>query len=816
MSYFVKRIYILGLLFVLIVGMSIFWGQRHLQQQRQREIERSIAFKTEHIIDQISSDLNQAESALKVAESFITAAGKEDQIRLFFQDILEQNESYSAIYLGKAVGETIYAGKNGGEVELDDPRVRPWYQAAVQENKPVFTAPYIDNIGGHLVITLAQPVYKEKELIGVVGIDKSLSGMLELLEEQKASENGHSLLFNAGGEVLVCPCPDYEVEQHKNLFDVSDLQREFLQGQSGGTIRAGLHGKDGYFKFQALDGLDLYVGTFAALSDFTDQKALNRQVVVTVFLLSGAVFYLLVVLPKKHIIGPVRELNNDIMAISPEDFSYRLPLRPDHVFGDLRETINISLEKAEQYFQNVVLQQEELTAAFDQLVAHEEQLRAQYEEIKGHQAQLRYIAGHDSLTGIFNRRKFAEDLITSLERGASGAVFMLDIDDFKNINDIQGHVFGDKVLRHVAELLKENLSSQAKVYRFGGDEFLILLEGIVSRKESKVYIEEIFGYFKDSCRIDGRLTHLAVSIGVVQYPLDGESVDELLMKVDIAMHNAKKAGKNRFIFFESNMAATFSARVHIERLLMKTLQKKNFKMLYQPIVESSSGQIAYFEALIRIKNNSLSPAVFIPIAEESNLIIPIGRWVLREVIRQISRWEKKEKDTKRVSVNLSPKQFYDAGLLGFLAQELNCHKVDPSLLEMEITETVFIDNIDEAVEIIKGIRALGIKVSLDDFGTGYSSINYITRIPVDRIKLDRRITSKLVENHSVMEGLVIIAHGLKMEVVAEGVESSEEARFLKKAGCDYLQGYFFSEPVPPQDAFQIMHVSYGGIPSLED
>ena len=811
MKVMIRRIYILGFIFALLAGLNTFLGHQYLETQLRAEIKRNMTFKLDYIIEEITSDLDQVENLLQTADTIIRMEEDETKLRWFFQEILNQNSSYLSIYLSTPENKTIYA--NGWVPPPDlDARTRPWYQAAIKDGKPIITSPYLDVVEERLVITMAQPVYgRDRELLGVVGVDKSLQGMLELLEQEKASENGYSLLFDQDGNVIMSPCPAYDASQPKTIVDIFDVKDHSIWREPSGLVYASLHGLEaGYLRWQTIDRLGMVVATFAPVSDFIDRQTLTIQLVVMMVLSFFVFLFVFSLFHKKQIIQPIKELDYDIKGISVYDLTYRLPVEEHRYFGSLRHTINLMLEKTQGYCEDIWRQQEELEAAYTQLVANEQQLQAQYDEIMEHEAQMQYLADHDPLTGLFNRRKFAENLRNLLEEGQVGAVFMLDLDDFKNINDTQGHVFGDQVLQFVAKQLR-NICPQATAYRFGGDEFLLLLVGEDDPETLHQCIEEIFRNLKETRTIEGKRFHLMVSLGAVRYPADGTTVDDLLIKADIAMHNAKRAGKSRYLFFEGSMADTFSRKIHIERILLETIQAESFRLVYQPVVKASTGEIAYFEALIRIQGNPLSPGKFIPIAEESNLILPIGRWVIKEAIRQLLTWKKSGVKVKPIALNFSAKQFYDEDLVDFLAMQLNEEGVDPALIEIEITESVFIDNLEEVTRIIERIKTLGVRIALDDFGTGYSSLNYITRIPVDRIKLDRRFVERLTENILVMKGLIAIAHGLKMDVVGEGVEKSEEARLLREVGCDYFQGYLLSIPLPPDQVERIMDTNYGDL-----
>ncbi len=802
---FISRIYILGLAFIAIVALTTFASHSYYRASLEQEMQRNIDFKLENIVEKISGELLHVESILDAAEIVVELEkDNDDQILEFFRQTLAQNSSLISIYLGTPDNKTIYADDWMPPADLIVPS-RPWYIAAVEKRDLIFTAPYPDAAADRLVVTMAKPVYEDGRLLGVVGVDKSLEAIIALLDREKASERGHSFFFTGDGEIVVHSEEGYEEPELTNLCSVLDCG---LLAQPRGVVRTILHGRDGYLRWEALENLQLIVGTFAPLDDFIDRRAFNVQMIAVTLVTSIVVFCLLFVFQRTYIIKPIRDLDRDVMAISVDDLSYRLAIDETHAFPALRQTINNTLAKTQEHFENVMYQQEELGAAYAQLVAHEKQLQTQYDEIKHQEARIRFLADHDPLTGLLNRRKFTEDVERAMDEGGSGAVLMLDVDNFKVINDTQGHVYGDKVLQFVAGVLEDNPRQDVTAYRFAADKFLVHIKGESEPAEITRCINAIVASMHGIRIIDGKRAHITASIGVVRYPFHGTTVEELLIKVDIALHNAKNAGKNRALFFEENMAATFSQKVHIEQMLVEALQVLNFKLLYQPIINAHTGETSYFEALIRIKGETMSPSVFIAVAEESNLILPIGRWVMEEAISQLIKWQRAGKKVTPISINLSTKQFYDDGLVDFLEEQLARYDLEPTLLEMEITETVLIGNPEEALEIIKRMKELGVRISLDDFGTGYSSINYITRMPVDRIKLDRNMTEKLGENIAVMEGLVAIAHGLGMDVVGEGVETLEEARLLREVGCDYLQGFLFSVPVGPAEAGKLIGASF--------
>lgn len=443
---------------------------------------------------------------------------------------------------------------------------------------------------------------------------------------------------------------------------------------------------------------------------------------------------------------------------------------------------------------------EELEAMVNQLRANEEQLYIQFDEITQQKKQIEFLADCDYLTNLFNRRRFSEDITASIQNQLSGSVLLFDIDDFKNINDTQGHHYGDRVLKHIGEVLETSLCPEAVVYRIGGDEFAIHLPLITESSKIEACIETFFSELKKNNSIDQVKNHLTASVGIAKYPQDARSADDLLIKSDIAMYRAKGDGKNRYCYFTKDLVSNFDYVVRIEKELQNAVEENRFNLKYQPIYDSKTGAIEYFEALVRIKDSLFTPGDFIPIAEKSGLIITMGRWVLNAVCCQLNRWRECGYSIKPVAINMSAKQLNDDNIFEYLVETLEKYTIDPNLIEIEITESVLIDKSDQIITLLKAFRELGIRISLDDFGTGYSSLSYLTFMPVDKVKIDKSLKDKFLflNDSIVMEGIISICHGLKMKVVTEGVETKEEFDKLKFFGSDLVQGYYFDRPLDPE------------------
>ncbi len=476
----------------------------------------------------------------------------------------------------------------------------------------------------------------------------------------------------------------------------------------------------------------------------------------------------------------------------------------DEVLGGY--AIYTDITEKTKYKEELESANRELEDTVNRLTISEAELKAQYVEIQKYAERIEFLAVHDSQTMLYNRFKLTEIMISELRENRSGALILLDLDDFKNINDIFGHAYGDELLKKIAFNLTRVDCEKSTLFRFGGDEFLVLLKED-DPIEIKEHIERLRKCLKEKIYVDNVGNSITATMGIVQYPLDGDRIEELLIKADIALGNAKKTGKDRFFFFNEKMKESFNARIDIEVMLRNALEKEEFKMLYQPIIETETGKIYSFEALLRIKGCSMSPEIFIPVAEETGLILPIGKWVIKEVIKQIRKWIDKGLEPLPISVNLSPKHFYDIYIDDYIVRTLEEFGISPYLLEIEITENIFAENKSETIGILSRLKEKGIGISLDDFGTGYSSLNYLTFMPIDKIKLDKSLMVRLIKSDSigVLESLISLAHGLNLKVVTEGIEKEDEFIKMKKAGSNYLQGFLFSKPISEDEAEKVFN-----------
>ncbi|OKL37829.1 bifunctional diguanylate cyclase/phosphodiesterase [Domibacillus mangrovi] len=414
------------------------------------------------------------------------------------------------------------------------------------------------------------------------------------------------------------------------------------------------------------------------------------------------------------------------------------------------------------------------------------------------------LAYHDTLTELPNRRFFMDYLRKEVHKAnlssSQLAVMFVDVDRFKNINDSYGHEIGDLILIETAKRIKECLRSTDLVARIGGDEFTILLTNVSDTEDVEIIAQRIKERFHVPIESEGKLHNLSCSIGIALFPSDGKDVDDLLKRADMALYTVKEQGRNGYMFFHPGMEERSLERILLENELKKAIQQEQFYIDYQPKMNLSSGQLIGMEALVRWDHPELgriSPGKFIPIAEETGLILPLGEWVLRHGCKQNKEWQNQGYPPLRVSVNLSTKQFYQSNLLDKIKEILNETELEPEWLELEITESIFTD-IDQAIATLQEIRKLGVHISIDDFGTGYSSFSYIKHLPVDTLKIDASFIRDIDQNkesQAIVKAILDIAQTLGLNVIAEGIESQEQLIALSEDGCSQGQGFLFSKPL---------------------
>lgn len=428
--------------------------------------------------------------------------------------------------------------------------------------------------------------------------------------------------------------------------------------------------------------------------------------------------------------------------------------------------------------------------------------------------RLAYQAFHDALTGLPNRYLFFDRLdwaiLQAKRHQTSCAVLFIDLDHFKYVNDTFGHDKGDLVLQKTAQKIKSCIRENDTFARMGGDEFTVLLQDFDTLDDISLTSQRIIQALESPIYINGQKIYVSASIGVSIFPEDGEDASVLMKHADTAMYSAKNDGRKRHHFFKLSMESYAVKRVEMEEHLRNALLQGEFKVFYQPQINLATGHIVGAEALVRWQRPNLGlipPGQFIPYAEETGLIIPIGEWVLREACTQCQFWQQTGWPSLRIGVNLSAHQFKQTGLFNMVHTVLKDTGLKPQFLDLELTESDAMQNVDASLKILMELKELGIQVSIDDFGTGYSSLSYLKQFPIDRLKIDRSFIADIAtdpNDATIVQAIVAMAHCLSLDVVAEGVETEEQLKFLRQHGCNEVQGYFLGHPVPADEFRQLL------------
>ncbi|ABN62715.1 putative bifunctional diguanylate cyclase/phosphodiesterase [Shewanella baltica] len=428
------------------------------------------------------------------------------------------------------------------------------------------------------------------------------------------------------------------------------------------------------------------------------------------------------------------------------------------------------------------------------------------------QSKLRKMATRDPLTGLPNRTLLLETIAVTIQRSRvhkrSFALMFIDLDRFKNINDSLGHALGDQFLARIARILERFVGDKGTVSRLGGDEFVILADTVHTPDQAADFVDKLLIQLNVPIQLNEHAIHPAASIGISIYPEDGNSAEDLIRHADIAMYSAKAAGSNQWAFFKQQMTERAAVRLRTEASLHDALKNNEFLLYFQPKLDLQTGKVIACEALIRWQKDGrlISPVSFIPVAEETGIIIPIGRWVIEQSCKVLREWQKKYNYAIPIAINVASQQFADASLVPDIKQMALRYQIQPELLEIEITETSLMNDIELAIAKLEQLKSAGFSIAVDDFGTGYSSLSYLRHLPITTMKIDRCFVSDLPGDSAIASTILMLGKQLNLTIVAEGIENEQQLDWLKENQCQVGQGFYFSQPLP-QAEFEAQYIA---------
>lgn len=787
---------------------------------------------------------------------------EERKIERYLQTIKDTQEIVTMVSFGT---------ESGGYVEVPrfqptgpyDPRTRPWYINALNKDSAHFSEPYRTKVTKELVFAVSHRVENEKGPIGVVSLTIKLDTLMHEINMQNYGKEGYVNILSPDNVFLNSP------QNSQWLLTSADAVENSLfnnvETYNGKSFEGVIDGVENVLSVHISPYSGWKYVSVVKKSDILKESSVLTGIFVLIYTITLLIIILLIYLISNYITKPILsiarvinemaafkfdqyqskgfetythkndevgeitralnkmqenyiELNNTLLTMDEEIQSidihnrsdYQLRLSEGNPFAFIMLSVNALLGRVHHYVDQIRQFNQEITEKNEQLVASEEELTAQLEEIESQKEIIRFLAEHDPLTDLPNRRMFQEHLSNTLGKGSQGAIILLDLDNFKGINDTLGHIFGDKVLQYVAQRLKETVDAHTFVSRFGGDEFLILVAYHNDMDNVLTYVQDLQQVLNKRFLIEDHEVNVEFSVGITRFPQDSLDRNQLIMNADLALYHVKNSGKNNYAFFDKTMSDHLNAKRVIKEELREAIQSDGFSVVYQPQVQVQTGRIVGYEALLRLKNNRFSPAEFIPVAEEDDMILTIGRLVTLMVIQQMNRWHEKGLEPRCVAINFSAVQIHDHHYKQFLMDCLKNYGVPPELITIEITENIFLENKETTIALLNELRSYGVRIAVDDFGTGYSSLSYLTVLPIDIIKLDRTLGTKFleIENIAVMDSLIALAHSLNLKVVAEGIEAYEQVRRLAVGKCDEIQGYYFSRPLDPNQVEQDYDKAY--------
>lgn len=793
---------------VLVIGLSTFFaviGKSKLEQLYQSHRDENHARHNNEIDGLISQSYIHLQQLSDILPALTPADGKKNSI----QDILNNHWEYLGINWSLE-GASLFTRNSevianwGTSIELD--LILPYLKKSGKDGSPTSTI----LCQQQCLQVLITPIFNSDNTVQTLLLTRSLADTLQTFYMQSKSNIGIlTPISSSTDEMKLLPKWNRQASAITNYKDSLPLLKKASESIDFISLIHSKHTIDtenGSFQLAltpAIKGSDFsYYIIIEDVSDERFQISSSSISYISATISAVVVFSLLIIIALWEPITRLRKQADLLPLLSQGKFEYvRKILAHNNRKRWFKDEIDI-LDNSEI---NVSMQLEDM-----------------HDQIKTHNKELQQLVLFDTLTGLANRRALLDEIENTLKlTGQSFALLFLDLDNFKRINDSLGHHNGDELLKVVSSRLKSCVRSSDLVTRLGGDEFCILIRELRTPEDGRIIATNVLNILKNPLRLQSTEIIISASIGIVSSPENGTTTEELLQNADIAMYQAKAKGRNKYQHFDSSMNEHAMAQLELETELRQALINKEFVLYYQPQIDLSNNQICSVEALIRWNHPTrglLAPGHFIETLEETGLIVPLGEWIILESCQALKRWINSDLKPIKMSVNLSSRQFQDPKLFSMIEQTLSITELQAKFLELEITESMVMTDIENNNRTLQEMQKLGISIAIDDFGTGYSSFSYLKALPLDTLKIDRSFVMDIPNDETDMEitaAIIAVAHKLKLNVVAEGIETKEQEEFLISEGCDIGQGYLFSKPIPEEALTELLEKEVIESPSAQ-
>lgn len=642
-----------------------------------------------------------------------------------------------------------------------------------------------------------------KKLVGFIISTVNTTYFKELLSSISIGDTGFGMILDKEGRIIYHPNSSY-ITSTVSSEKLSSLVTDYKSGllTSSGTFELFFENTNQVYAYSIIPELNWVL---LVKQDISEIRSYTNIMLSLLLFVCAILFVIIIIFANslsRHYSAPIIALRDAMRIASDGDLTVQSNIKSNNELGELSKNFNKMLHIIKTNY-------EDLASMHEELLSNEEQLRSNYDHIE-------FLAYHDVLTNLPNKLAFLDyvnaALMTSPVDQRIHAVYFIDLDNFKTVNDTLGHEYGDELLVKTSQILTSIIGESGMLARAGGDEFLIFKENISTKEAAIEFAAQLTEAFRYPLYINGEAIYVSMSVGISLYPENGLSPNALIKNADIAMYKSKDTGKNKYTMFDAKMEEELNRNTLIVEVLRSAIDNNEIYIQYQPLIELSTNMVIGFEALMRIRSDRigfLKPNEFIPVAEESGLIVELSSWLIKEACRFNKSLIDRGFVPRPVSVNVSSVQINRPGFVNMLSEILNDTGLPPEYLELEITESTLVSSIMDATELLTKLQKLGVKVSLDDFGTGYSSLNYLTRLPINTLKIDKSFIDNIHINHKdscIAQSIIQLAHSLNIKVVAEGVEQESQLQLLKNQKCDIIQGFIFSKPLHPDEFVDVVSV----------